>query len=153
MLVAGDAQLTLGETPAGGGAHRDVLVVTPDPGVDALRRPVPRVDRGADGGTVVVVEGHEHVRVVMAGGEETGPGAGSGAAEQRAKGAAAADGRSDAGAVVDQALLGEELGELVVQLVIDEIRVAMDEIDDLVLVHQPSHVAFEVRARSASAQV
>jgi hypothetical protein len=40
--------------------------------------------------------------------------------------------------VVDHAVLGEELNDLVVKPVIDTVRIPMDEIDDVVLVQQPT---------------
>ena len=75
------------------------------------------------------------------------------AAEHGAKRAAAVQRRCDAGAVVDHAVLGEEQGELVVQSVIDAVGVAVDEIDDLVLVREPLHAALEIGMRRARAEV
>jgi len=51
---------------------------------------------------------------------------------------------SDARAVVDHTVLGEQFDDLVVEPVIDAVRVAVDEIDDLILVDQTLHRGFGV---------
>jgi hypothetical protein len=50
---------------------------------------------------------------------------------------------SDARSIVDQTVLGEQFNDLVIGPVIDAVRVAVDEIDDLVLADQPPHCGFE----------
>jgi hypothetical protein len=55
-------------------------------------------------------------------------------------------GGTDTGSIVSDAVFGEELEELVVEPPIDEIRVLVDQVDDLVLVEQstdcPLHLIF-----------
>ncbi len=45
--------------------------------------------------------------------------------------------RSESRSVVDHAIIGEELDHIVIEPVVDAIGIAVNEIDDLVLVEEP----------------
>ena len=137
-LVPRDAKHALGETPALGCTDRDIVVVAPHPWVGAVGRLVPRVERCQHGGAVVAIKTDEHVRVVVARRDKPRalPGRAMIAAEHRAQCGAAPQRRCETGAVVDDAVLCEELRDLVVELVVDAVRVAVYEVDDRVLVEE-----------------
>ena len=53
--------------------------------------------------------------------------------------------------VVDHTVLGEQFDDLFVEPVIDAVRIAVDEIDNLVLVYQPPKCGFGVTVTVATA--
>jgi hypothetical protein len=57
--------------------------------------------------------------------------------EHLAQRGATAHRRREGWAIVDHAIHGEQLSDLVVEPVIDTVRVTVNEVDNLVLVHQP----------------
>jgi hypothetical protein len=94
---------------------------------------------------IEVLERHQDVRIVVACCGKTAVGMSEHLPETR-PGAQ----RSDARSVVDYTVLGEQFNDLVVEPVVDAVRVAVDEIDDLVLIDQLPNRGLDVTVHELS---
>jgi hypothetical protein len=125
-------KLSFGNTPSLRKADDRVVVVTPK----ARRAPIgplmPGVDGCVHGRMIEVLERHQDVGIVVACCGKTAARMSEHLPETRS----GAHEHGDARSVVDHTVLSEQFNDLVIQSVIDAVRVAMDKIDDLVLVDQ-----------------
>jgi hypothetical protein len=132
VLDPKDPKLSLGYTPSLGKADDRVVVVAPKAGRAPIGPLVPGVDGCAHGCMIGVLERHQDVGIVVACCGKTAVGVSEHLPETRP----GPHKHGDAGSVVNHTILGEQFNDLVVQPVIDAVRVAVDKIDDLVLVDQ-----------------
>ena len=125
-------KLSLGNTPSLRKSDDRVVVVAPKARRAPIGPLVPGVDGCAHGRMIEVLERHQDVGIVVACCGKTAVGMPEHLPETRP----GAHQHGDARSVVDHTVLGEQFNDFVVQSVIDAVRVAVDKIDDLVLVDQ-----------------
>src|ERR1700674_456649 len=157
VLAPKGPKLSLGTTPSPRKADERVVVVAPKARRAPIGPLVPGIHGCAHGGMIEVLERHQDVRIVVACCGKTAVGMSEHLPETR-PGAQ----RSDTRSVVDYTVLGEQFNDLVVEPVVEAVRVAVDEIDDLVLidqlpnrgldvtVHEPSWVRRAIRGQAGT---
>jgi hypothetical protein len=106
---------------------------------------VPGVHGRANRCPIGVSERHEDVGIVMAGGSEST----FGVVEHPSE-CGSGSNRGGARGVIDHTVLGEEADDLVIEPVIDVVRIAMNQIDDLILVDELTNRSGQVALHQSS---
>src|SRR5580693_7486056 len=128
ILCPQGPKLSLSNTPSLGKTNHRVVVITPQARGTPVGPLVPGVDGCAHGCMIEVIERHEDVRIVVARCGKTT----IGMSEHAPETCLGSHGRNTR-SVVDHTVLDEKLDNLLIEPVIDAIRIAMNEIDDLIL--------------------
>jgi hypothetical protein len=141
VLDTQDSELTSRDAPTVWASLDGVVVIAPQPWRRAVLALVPGIYRSANGCATVLLERHQDVCVVVARRRE----ANGRMPEHLAQRASTAHGWRDArAAVVQHALFREQRCDLVVQAVVDAVGVAVDEVDDLILVDEALQNALSI---------